>query len=173
MPITSTLYAIKSLLVDLPMPGQLPSMAAYITPPDPNVETDIPTAYVWPTQGGEDRENDGGKKVGAIPRNSGPGTPSGVKNISHDIDVYVVWMASNDEPDIDCLFPGVVDAVMAAFRFSTDPATATDPYTGEQSTLVDIGEDMSYRITLRSLIEQAYNRYDALVGLSVLEIIRA
>ena len=170
MPVASTLGYIKSLLVGLPMPGSLPDMAAYITPPDPNVETDIPTSYVWPTQGEEGRDPE---KGGAVPRNSGTGTPSGTKGTEHDIDVYVVWFGAGDEPDIDNLFPGIVDAVMAAFRFSADPATATDPYTGEQSTLVDVGERMSYKITLRSLVEQAYSRYDALVGLSVVEIIRA
>lgn len=170
MPIASTLGFIKGLLVDLAMPGQLPSLAAYITPPDPNVQTDIPTAYVWPTDGDEGRDPE---KGGAVPRNSGPNTASGTKGTEHNIDVYVVWMGSNDEPDIDNLFPGVVDAVMAAFRYSDDPATATDPYTEEKSTLVDIGERMSYRVTLRSLVEQAYNRYDSLISLSVLEIIRA
>jgi hypothetical protein len=172
MPIASTLSFIKGLLVDLPMPGGLDSMAAYITPPDPNVETQIPTAYVWPTDGEEGRDPD---KGGAVPRNSGPGTESesGTKGTEHNIDVYAVWMASNDEPDIDCLFPGIVDAVMAAFRLSADPATATDPYTGQQSTLIDVGERMNYRITIRSLVEQAYNRYDALIGLSVLEVFHA
>jgi hypothetical protein len=145
-------------------------MAAYITPPDPNVETDIPTAYVWPTDGDEARDPD---KGGAVPRNSGAGTASGTKGTEHNIDVFVTWFAADDQEGIDSLFPGIVDAVMAAFRFSADPATATDPYTGEQSTLVDVGEKMSYRITLRSLVEQAYDRYDSLVSLSVLEIIRA
>lgn len=170
MPIASTLSVVKNLLVDLPMPGGLPDMAAYITPPDPNTETQIPTAYVWPTEGEESRNAD---KAGTVPRNSGPGTPSGDKGIEHSIDVYVVWFAADDEPDIDSLFPGIVDVVMAAFRFSRDPAQATDPYTGEQSTLIDLGENMSYRMTLRSLVEQAYNRYDCLVQLSVLEVIRA
>jgi hypothetical protein len=170
MPIASSLGYVKGLLVGLPMPGSLPAMNAYITPPDPNTETDIPTAYVWPTEGAEGRDPE---KGGAVPRNSGPGTASGTKGTEHAIDVYVVWFGADDEPDIDSLFPGIVDAVMAAFRFSDDPAAAVDPYTGEQSTLVDIGERMSYRITLRSLVEQAYNRYDALVGLSVTEIIRA
>jgi hypothetical protein len=172
VPIASTLSYIRGLLVELPMPGGLSPMNAYITPPDPNTETQIPTSYVWPTEGDEDRDPD---KAGAVPRNNGPGTQSesGIKNITHLIDVYVVWMASEEEPDIDNLFPGVVDSVMAAFRFSKDPATATDPYTGEQSTLIDVGERQSYRITLRSLVEQAFNRYDALVSLSVIEVIRA
>jgi len=170
MPIASTLGYIKGLLASLPMPGSLPDMNAYITPPDPNTETDIPTAYVWPTDGEEGRDPE---KGGTVPRNTGAGTASGTKGTEHSIDVYVVWFAASDEPDIDNLFPGIVDAVMAAFRYSADPATAVDPYTEEQSTLVDIGERQSYRITLRSLVEQAYNRYDALVSLSVLEIIQA
>jgi hypothetical protein len=170
MPIASTLSFIKGLLVSLPMPGDLAPMNAYITPPDPNIETDVATSYVWPTEGEENRDSE---KAGTVPRNSGPGTASGLKNIEHDIDVYVVWFGADNEPDIDCLFPGIVDAVMATFRFSADPATAIDPYTQEQSTLIDVGERMSYRITLRSLVEQAYNRYDCLLSLSVLEVIQA
>lgn len=170
MPIASTLSYIKGLLVSLPMPGGLPDMAAYITPPDPNTETQIPTSYVWPSEGDEDRDSE---KAGTVPRNTGPGTASGFKNLQHAIDVYVVWFAADDDPDIDNLFPGVVDAVMSAFRFSKDPAEAVDPYTGQVSTLIDVGENMSYRITLRSLVEQAYNRYDCLLSLSVLEVIQA
>lgn len=170
MPIASTLGYIKGLLVSLPMPGTLPPMNAYITPPDPNTETDIPTAYVWPSEGDEDRDSG---NAGTVPRNTGPGTASGFKNMQHAIDVYVVWFAADDDPDIDNLFPGVVDAVMFAFRTSADPATAIDPYTEQKTTLVDVGERMNYRITLRSLVEQAYNRYDCLLSLSVLEVIQA
>jgi hypothetical protein len=169
MPIASSLSYIKGLLDGLAMPGQLPSMNAYITPPDPNTETQIPTAYVWPTEGDESRDG----KAGTVPRNTGPGTPSGFKDLEHHIDVYVVWFGADDEPDIDNLFPGIVDAVMYAFRTSADPAPVTDPYTGEASTLVDVGEVQSYRITLRSLVEQAYDRYDSLISLSVLEVIQA
>lgn len=169
MPITSSLSYIKGLLDGLAMPGQLPSMAAYITPPDPNVETDIPTAYVWPTDGDESRDG----KAGTVPRNSGPNTPSGFKDLEHHIDVYVIWFGADDQPDIDNLFPGIVDAVMFAFRTSADPVKVTDPYTEQVSTLVDVGERQNYRITLRSLVEQAYDRYDCLLALSVLEVIQA
>lgn len=170
MPIASSLSYVKDLLNGLPMPPGLPPMAAYITPPDPNVETQVPTAYVWPDDGEEDRDS---SKAGTVPRNSGPGTASGFKNIEHSMSVYVAWFASDEEEDIDSLFPGVVDAVMLALRTSEDPAKVADPYTGQVSTLIDVGEKLSYKITLRSLIEQAYNRYDALVGLSVLEVIQA
>ena len=170
MPIASTLSYVKGLLASLPMPGELPPMNAYITPPDPNVEADIPTAYVWPSEGDENRDSG---KAGTVPRNTGPGTASGFKNIEHAIDVYVVWFGADDQPDIDSLFPGIVDAVMFALRTSADPATAVDPYTEQETTLIDVGETMRYRITLRSLVEQAFDRYDCLLSLSVLEVIQA
>jgi len=171
VPIASTLAYVKGLLDGLPMPGSLPVMAAYITPPDPNVDTDIPAAYVWPTDGDENRDS---AKAGTVPRNTGPGTASGFKNIEHAIDVYVVWFAADDQDDIDSLFPGIVDAVMFALRTSEDPAQVQDPYNPNVvSTLVDVGEKMTYRITVRSLVEQAYDRYDCLVALSVLEVIQA
>lgn len=170
MPIASSLAYVKGLLDGLAMPPGLPAMAAYITPPDPNTETQVPTAYVWPDDGDEDRDS---SKAGTVPRNTGPGTASGLKNLEHLMSVYVVWFGSSEEPGIDSLFPGVVDAVMAALRTSEDPKKVTDPYTGQVTTLIDVGEKMSYKVTLRSLVEQAYNRYDALVGLSVLEVIQA
>jgi hypothetical protein len=172
MPIASTLGYIKGLLDGLPLPGDsTPNLAAYITPPDPNVETDIPTAYVWPGDGNEDRDPN---RAGSVPRNTGPGTYSGDKGIEHDMSVYLVWFAADDQADIDSLFPGVVDAVMAVLRTSDDPAEVQDPYDPNTiSTLIDVGEKMTYRIELRSLVNQAYNRYDALVGLTVLEVIKA
>lgn len=171
MPIASTLAYVKGLLNGLPMPGDnVPALAAYITPPDPDTETQIPTAYVWPGDGDEDRN---GSRAGTVPRNTGPGTYSGFKGLEHSLSVYVVWFAADDQPDIDSQFPGIVDAVMFAFRTSADPATAVDPYTSQETTLIDVGEKMTYRIELRSLVNQAYNRYDALVGLTVLEVIQA
>lgn len=172
MPIASTCQYIKGLLDQLPMPGDsTPSLAAYITPPDPNVETAVPTAYVWPGDGNEDRDPN---RAGSVPRNTGPGTYAGNKGIEHEISVYVVWFAADDQADIDNLFPGVVDAVMAVLRTSDDPAEVQDPYDPNMvTTLVDVGEKMTYRIELRSLVNQAYNRYDALVGLTVLEVIKA
>jgi hypothetical protein len=172
MPIASACQYIKSLLDGLPMPGDsTPAMAAYITPPDPNEETQIPTAYVWPSEGDEDRDPN---RAGSVPRNTGPGTYAGNKGIEHSIAVYLVWFAADDQPDIDNQFPGMVDAVMAVFRTSDDPAEVTDPYVpATVTTLIDVGEKMTYRIELRSLVNQAYNRYDALVELSVLEVITA
>ena len=56
MPIASTLAFVKNQLDGLPMPGGLPNMAAYITPPEPERGGPDPTAYVWPTDGHESRQ---------------------------------------------------------------------------------------------------------------------
>ena len=163
---------VKQQLDGLPMPGpNALSMRAYITPPDPNVEAQYPTAYVWPPDGRESRNPE---KGGTIPRNSGPGTPAGFKPVEHVIDVYIVWFQADDDPQADSLFPGIVDAAMEALRTCKDSATLQDPYDPNiTSTLYDLGEDMSYQTTLSALADQAYNRYDALIRCSCMELIQA
>ena len=171
MPIASTLGYVKGLLDNLPMPGGAPNMAAYITPPDPNVQAEIPTAYVWPTEGHESR-NSG--NAGTIPRNTGPGTPSGTKPLDHMLDIYVVFFGADDDPQADSLFPGIVDAVMECLRTSADPVTLVDPYNPNiQSALYNLGEQMSFHIVISALADQAYDRYDALIRCNVMELLRA
>lgn len=170
MPIASTLAFVKGLLNNLPMPGGAPDMAAYIMPPDPNVEAEIPTAYVWPTDGEESRNPE---KGGTIPRNKGPGTAAGWKPITHMVDVFVVWFQADDDPQADSLFPGMVDAVMAALRTCPDSAALTDPYTGEPSTLYDLGEQQHYQIVVSAVADQAFNRLDSLIRCTCYELIQA
>jgi hypothetical protein len=169
VPINSTQTYIQSLLDGMILPYALPSLAAYITPPDPNVEAEVPTAYVWPSDGDESRDP---AKGGTIPRNTGPGTPSGWKNIDHSIDVWLVWFAQDDDPLSDTAFPAIVDAVMYKLRTSPERPLVVDPVTEQQSWLLDIGEKMTYRITLRSLMDQSYNRYDGLVNVQVTEVLQ-
>jgi hypothetical protein len=170
VPINSVQTYLQQLLNGLPLPYSLPSLAAYITPPDPNVEAEVPTAYVWPSDGEESRDAD---KGGTIPRNTGPGTPSGWKNIEHSVDVWLVWSASDDDPLADTAFPAIMDAVMYCLRTSPERPLAVDPVTEQLSWLLDIGEKLSYRISLRALSDQAYNRYDGLVTVPVIEVFQA
>lgn len=170
MPIASVSAYIRGLLDSLPMPSSLPPMRSYITPPDPNTEATIPTAYVWPSEIDESRDS---KTGGTIPRNTGPGTPSGSKPLAHDIDVFIVYMLPNDDPQADSLFPGIVDAAMAALRTSADNAIITDPWTGAQSQLFGVGEVMRGRIVVRAMADQAFNRYDCLLSCPVRELIQA
>ena len=179
MPINSVQVYIQNLINGLIMPGTAGNLVAYITPPDPNTEAELPTAYIWPSDGDESRNN---AKGGTVPRNPGFSSTvtslsqllsqSGYKAFEHRMDVYMVWNAQDDDPEADTWFPGMVDAVMFALRTSPDPADAQDPYTGQMTTLIDVGENMNYRITLRALADQRYNRYDALITLELLELMQ-
>lgn len=169
MPINSVQVYIQNLIDGLLMPGSAGKLRAYITPPDPNVEAEIPTAYIWPSDGDESRDP---AKGGTVPRNTGIGTSSGYKPFEHRLDVYVVWFGQDDDPNADTWFPGMIDAIMLVLRTSPDPATATDPYTEQRTTLIDVGENMSYRIALRALSDQRYNRYDGLISLQLLELMQ-
>lgn len=169
MPIASVTAYVAGVLNNLPMPENCPPMAAYVIPPDPNVETDIPSAYVWPQKLAEDRDPKRGGR--SMPRNTGPGTFSGIKIITHDVHIYIVWMGANDDP----LFPGIVDAAMMALRTCNPmPTLATDPYDPNTVTQInDVGEVQTGEIYVRALADQAYNRYDCLLVVPVIEEISA
>ena len=149
----------------IPGPADMDRLEAVITPPDPNEEPQ-PMAYIWPSNGSEDRQ--------AMPRNTGPNTPAGWKNFRPRMDVYLTWFNSPDDPYSDTAFPTVVDAVLRALRTSPDPAEAVDPNTGEVSWLMGVGEEMSWQnLGVTATADQRYLRYDALVQASFLESIKA
>lgn len=170
MPLNSVQCYIRDTINGLAMPGGVPSLVAFITPPDPEEDAAVPHAYVWPGEGTESRNPVRGA---TIPRNTGPGTPAGFKAIEHMIDIYVVWFGQDDDPDSDTSFPGMIDAIMYALRTSGDPAVVTDPYTGFSSQLIDVGEGMGYKTVVNALADQAYNRYDGLITCTILELIQA
>jgi hypothetical protein len=173
MTINATQVWIQQFINQLPLPGGIQPLAAYITPPDPNDDAAAqPSAYVWPSTGDESRRNDG-PAAGTVPRNTGPGTPSGWKNTVHQMDIWLVFFGQDDDPASDTLFPAIVDTLMYRLRTAPDPALAVDPYTGQQSWLVDVGEVMTYRVDLRATDDQAFNRYDGLVSLTIAEIFQA
>lgn len=170
MPIASCLAYVQRLLDSLPMPAPLGvgPADAYLIPPDPNVQTTTPAVYVWPAEFEEDRDL---KKDGrSMPRNTGPGTFSGVKVLTHSLDLYVVWMGASG----DGAFPGIVDAIMKALRFAAPmPVQVTDPNDGTVSQINDVGEVMRGKIFIRALEDEAWNRYDCPLTLPVIEEISA
>lgn len=170
MPIVAAQNAIVAIVQGLPMPNGNYILEAFVTPPDPETDYSNPHVYIWPTKGKETRSP---KEGGALPRNTGVGTPAGTKPIVHNFELFMRWYANNDDPNADTWFPGMVDAVMWALRTCTDPLVAVDPYTEFESQLVGIGEDMDYMITLRATEDEAYNMYDALITVPFWEIIQA
>lgn len=162
---------IRSLLDGLEMPASVPAAEAFITPPDPRVKAKVPAIYVWPSDG---QENRSGELGGTIPRNTGPGTPSGTKGLLHQMDVYVTWFSANQGKQADPLFPGIVDTIMLALRTSQpNPAQVTDPYSGIVSSICNVGESIKYRIGIEATADERFLRYDALCQVSVWEIINA
>ena len=163
MGIASVTQAVKAILDGLAMPGGLPGMDAYINAPDPNVQTTIPTAYVWPTAFETSRDT--------LPRNLGPYSQAGAgfKAKQHSTDVFIVWMDGGSEDDADTIFPGIVDAAVAALETASMPALITDPYTGVVTELVNLGEVIRGRIVASALEDERFLRYDALLQLPAQE----
>jgi hypothetical protein len=149
----------------------VPAAKAYITPPDPRVQAKVPAIYIWPSDGVENRSTELG---GTIPRNTGPGTPSGTKGLQHQMDVYITWFSSNSGRQQDPAFPAIVDAVLMALRYSQpNPAELTDPATNLTSTVYNVGESIKYRTGVEATADERWLRYDALLQVTCWEIIRA
>lgn len=162
---------LRALLDGLEMPASVPAAEAFITPPDPRVKAKVPAIYIWPSDGQENRSKELG---GTIPRNTGPGTPSGTKGLLHQFDIYVTWFSANQGRQADPLFPGIVDTIMLALRTSQpNPAEMTDPYTGQVSTIYNVGEQIKYRIGIEATTDERWLRYDSLLQCSIWEIINA
>ena len=170
MPIVSAQTYVKGILAGMVPPGDTgirQPIDSLITPLDPDVNPDgIARCYVWPAKGPEKRL--------AIPRNSGKGTPAGWKQITHQLEIFMVWMDSPDDPAADVNFPLFIDFVMDELRTSPNPAQFTDPDTGRASNMVNLGEVMTYDyVPPRTLESQAMRRYDARIQCSLLELFQS
>jgi hypothetical protein len=171
MPLVTTQSFLLSLLDGLELPYNVPAAKAYVTPPDPRIQAKVPAIYIWPSDGQENRSSELG---GTIPRNSGPGTPSGTKGLLHQMDVYVTWFSSNSGRQQDPVFPAIVDTVMLALRYSQpNPVELTDPSTNLTSTIYNVGETIRYRTGVEATADERFLRYDALLQVSCWEIINA
>jgi hypothetical protein len=171
VPVATVQQFLLSLLNNLQMPYNVPAAEAFVTPPDPRVKAKVPAIYIWPADGQENRSAELG---GTIPRNKGPGTPSGTKGLHHQMDVYITWFSANNGRQADPVFPAIVDTVMMALRYSQpNPAELTDPTTGLTSSVYNTGEQIGYRIGVEATADERWLRYDSLLNVSVWEIINA
>jgi len=172
MPIVSAQSYVQGLLQGLTPPGATgiaEPIDAMITPLDPDVNPDgVARVYVWPAKAPERRI--------AMPRNdAATGNIGGWKKLTHDLEIFLVWMDSPDDPARDVNFPLFIDFVMGILRTAPNRNILyTAPETGATSQMVNIGEDMDYDfIPPRSLEPQMQMRYDARIRCTLLEIFQA
>lgn len=159
IPLNSIQWHVKNLLDGLVVPGTTQTLEAYITPPAVE-ELDNPKAYVW-----------GARLVGkrqTMPRGAG------FKKLTWQVDVYLSYETNPDSPTVDQEFPLIIDLVMATLWATPMPIFITDPTTGLQSQLLEIGEEFQLEYppermpaTLRMLY------YTARLGLTVYEAVQA
>lgn len=168
MSLNATLGYVKGLLDGLAIPGQTDTLVAFIAPPPVDDDPAAPpTVYVWAADGTEKRL--------AVPRaDPTAGNPGGEKTANHAVTLWVTWPNAIDAADADTGFPAVLDAIMATLRTSPDPAQVTDPLTGAQSELVDVGENMTWMYAPpHALADQRWVRYDAEIRVPILEVFQS
>lgn len=155
----------------LALPSPPGAIQVNLTPPNPDVIASAPTASIWFLRGVESRDQDR-LRIGTLPRNTGPGTASGLKGVDHTIAIYVAWEGTGPtDPNQDTLFPGMIDAMRAVLRTSANPVEVTDPWTGETSWVIDVGELIDYQTSLEALAPMRLNRWDTLLTCTVVEAI--
>jgi len=172
MGVSVVLSTLRTMLNGVTLPGMIGTLEAFITPPDPR-EDPPPAAYIWSSRGRESRQS--------LPRNQTMVQPPGTgfaqaafKTIDHTVDVYVTWFGEATAPDADAAFPQGLDGIMQILRTGPSPLSVTDPATGIQSELVDIGERMNYQLVpMRSVRDQRILRYDCAFTLMILEEFQA
>lgn len=168
MGLNAVMGYVQSLLDGLPVPGSTGPLTCFIVPPDPDTNVNgTPRASVWSSDGTEDRLS--GPRVV-------PGEPStaGWKNEWHSLSIFLWYPMADEEPDEDSAFPGVVDAVMQALRSAPDPAVITDPLTGIQTELVDLGESLAWRmVPPMALASQRWEFFACELTARCLEFIRS
>lgn len=126
MPLNSIQQYALGLLQGLQVPWDgIDPVAAYITPPSPLPLSGV-MALIAGARAQASRET--------MPR--GPG----FKNLVWTVEVYLHYQSPPTAPDLDQIFPMIVDAVMVKMWTTTMPLTISDPTTGYSSATMSIGE---------------------------------
>jgi len=134
VPLNTMQQLVRSTIDGLTIPGQTDPLVAYIQPPTWEA-MEGPRAYVWSSRLAERRQT--------MPR------VHGFKRLDHTIDIYVVWLSSADDAniDLDSSWTLLLDAIMAALRVIPIAVIVQDQQTGVKSQLLAIGEDMGMENT--------------------------
>jgi hypothetical protein len=153
----------------LNLPLQLGQLEAFVMPLPVNDSANA-GAYVWGSHHDEVRK--------AFPRaENGDLSTGGLKELTWQLDVWLLWFGQSDETDVNLQFPSIVDFVCAVLRNAPLVQAADharDPVTGQLSQLIAVGEKLSSTMPPpRATSEQGIWRYDAAITVEVIEEIQA
>jgi hypothetical protein len=111
----------------VPWDGIAP-IAAYITPPAP-LPLSGPMALIAGARMQASRES--------MPRGMG------FKNLLWTVEVYLHYQSAPTAPNLDQIFPIIVDTVMAKMWTTTMPVPIVDPTTTAKSSVMSVGEKIT------------------------------
>lgn len=159
MPLNSVQLYVLNLLDGLQLPGGLPNLEAYITPPVVE-DIDSPKAYILASRG-------------RVRRQTAPRGP-GFKHLAWTVDVFLTYETMPDSETVDQEMPLIIDAVATKLWTTVMPLKITDPTTGIVSQLLQVGEEFEVEFppertpaTLRMLY------YVARIGFEIYEAVQA
>ncbi|MFF4403589.1 hypothetical protein [Streptomyces sp. NPDC001404] len=161
MPLNTVQAHLKSLLDGTVLPYDAGALSAFIAPPDPG-DGMQPSVYIWGSIATDARQS--------MPRGMG------FRLIAHEIDLWLIWVAPNDDPYADSAFPGILDAVVQQLRTAPMPVlNQPDPAnTGVVSDLLKIGERVRWDYApVHSIEDQRYWVYTARIICDVTEKLQA
>lgn len=110
--------------LEIPWDGIAP-VTAYVTPPAPGAFNG-PIAVIAGARMQASRES--------MPRGMG------FKNLVWTVEVYLHYQSVPTAPNLDQIFPIIVDTVMTTMWTTTMPKPIVDPTTGAKSSVMSIGE---------------------------------
>lgn len=170
MPLVTVMNYLQQQIDGLNLPLSIGRLTAYIQPAPGADDGSGANAYVWGANLDEARET--------VPRAAhGNLASGGNKELTHRVNIWLVWFTDPDDPNINLGFPAIVDAVMAVYRnveMLDQTQHAIDPITGQESNLLNVGEKMSAEYApVRAVADQRLLRFDAMVEVEVIEVIQA
>lgn len=127
-----------------------------------------PLVFVWGAAGAESRI--------AIPRNNAPGAAGpGWKQDDHMLGVWIFGLELASDPNRAWKFPVLIQAVRNALAYASPmPVQLTDPNTGDISTLMDLGEKMTWEYDVdRTLADQRLIRNLCRLEVAAKEVFQA
>jgi|HubBroStandDraft_2_1064218.scaffolds.fasta_scaffold02945_8 hypothetical protein len=166
MGVMTTLGFVRDLLDGQNIPGPAGRMEAFIAPPDPETDNNNPHAYVWLARGSGRRKSGPRSPAPANLTQNVPSSPAGWKIHTHNIGIWLTWFDENlSGGQADSTFPTVLDWTIMMLETCHMPFSTTDPMTGLQCQLINLGQNFDYEyVPVRSTASQRYQRQDAMIS---------